>query len=69
MIGLSVNIILDYLKKTAHNLFTITTFLQIYKEVFCKTSPLKLLTLFAMGFLGPAHEWGGERSEKTHFPP
>ena len=58
MIGLSVNIILNYLKKTAHNLFTITTYLHIYKEVFCKTSPLKLLTLFTMGFLGPAHGWG-----------
>ena len=35
---LIINIILDYLKKERAQ-----PLLQIYKEVFCKTSPLKLL--------------------------
>ena len=46
-IDLIVKIIFNYLKRTVHNLFTITTnqeyLLQIYKEVFCERSLLKLL--------------------------
>ena len=37
IIDFIVNIILDYLKKTVYNVFTITTNIQGYKKVLCKS--------------------------------
>ena len=41
IIDLFVNIVLDYLKKTVNNLFLMQ---QIYKQIFCEKSHLKLLS-------------------------
>ena len=51
IVDLIVNIILDYFKKTVHNLIT-TNHVQIYKAVFCERIRLNRLNKMLEKYLG-----------------